>query len=474
MSVLLPIQIQLYCARFHILFNCFTGVVTPHIYPVHRERFISNFTSISGMDKETLKRLIILAQDREVGLVERELKLHYAGKINSIIGARRAGKTFFIYQNMNMLKRKKLRDRIIYINFEDERLLPIKKEELDLILEAYYELYPENKGKKIYIFFDEIQAVPYWEYFVRRLYEQENAEICITGSSSKLLSREIATQLRGRTLSYFIFPYSFREFLRAKGLELERHFEYKPQRYKIKKFLGEYIEFGGFPEIVDKDEMLKTKILQEYFDLIFYKDLVERYKIRNFDMVREMLLYLINNFSSYFSVNKYYNYLKSQGRKISKNTLFTYISYITDVNLIFLVPKYGKLKEQFANPKKVYVIDTGLINAVAFKISRDIGRLYENAVFIELKRRGKDVYYWKNKHECDFLIVENGNVKEALQVCFEISEENKEREINGLLEAMEKFGLKSGLIITDDLERKEEIRGRKIIYKPLWKWLLQK
>ena len=191
-------------------------------------------------------------------------------------------------------------------------------------------------------------------------------------------------------------------------------------------------------------------------------------------MVREMLLYLINNFSSYFSVNKYYKYLKSQGRKISKNTLFTYISYITDVNLLFLVPKYGKLKEQFANPKKVYVIDTGLINAVAFKVSRDIGRLYENAVFIELKRRGKDVYYWKNKHECDFLIVEKGRVKEALQVCFEISEENKEREINGLIEVMEKFNLKSGVIITDDLEGEEEIRGRKIIYKPLWKWLLQR
>ncbi|RMD86192.1 MAG: ATP-binding protein [Candidatus Dadabacteria bacterium] len=426
------------------------------------------------MDKETLKKLIILAQGRDVKLVQRDLEIHYTGKINSVIGPRRAGKTFFIYQNMNLLKRKNLKDRIIYINFEDERLLPIKKEELDLIFDAYYELYPENKGKKIYAFFDEIQAIPFWEYFIRRVYDQEDVEICITGSSSKLLSKEIATQLRGRTLTYFIFPYSFREFLKAKGVSLERHFEYKPQRYKIKKLFEEYIDFGGFPETVDKDSMLKTKILQEYFDLIFYKDLVERYKIRNFDAVKEMLLYLMNNFSSYFSTNKYYNHLKSQGRKISKNTLFTYLSYLTDINLLFLVPKYGKLKEQFANPKKVYVIDTGLINAVAFKVSKDLGRLYENAVFVELKRRGKEVYYWKNKYECDFLVKEKGKVKEVLQVCFEIREENKEREINGLIEAMEEFKLKEGLIITGDFEGEEKIKGKKIVYKPLWKWLLQR
>jgi hypothetical protein len=424
------------------------------------------------MDKETIKKLIILAQEQEVKLVERELEIRFAGKINSVVGPRRAGKTFFIYQNIDQLKAEN-RDRIIYLNFEDERLLPLKKQDLDLILEAYYELYPENKGEKLYVFFDEIQVAPYWQHFVRRLYDQENVEICITGSSSKLLSKEIATQLRGRTLTYFIFPYSFKEFLKAKGVVLERHFEYKPLLYKIKKLLTEYIEFGGFPEVTDKDALLKTKILQEYFDLVFYKDLVERYKIRNFDVVKEMQLYLVNSFSSYFSTNKYYKLLKSQGKRVSKNTLFTYISCIEDVNFVFLVPKYGKLKEQFANPKKVYVIDTGLINAIAFKVSRDIGRLCENAVFIELKRRDKEVYYWKNKYECDFLVKEGEKIKEVIQVCYEITEENKEREVNGIVEAMEEFKLKEGLVITGDFEGEEVIKDKKIVYKPLWKWLLE-
>ncbi|MCZ7372542.1 MAG: ATP-binding protein [Candidatus Methanoperedens sp.] len=424
------------------------------------------------MNKEIIKKLIILAQERDVTLVERDMEIRFAGKINSIIGPRRAGKTFFIYQKINQLKSKN-KDKIIYINFEDERLFPIKKEELDLILEAYYELYPENKGMKLYVFFDEIQEVPLWELFVRRLYDQEDVEICITGSSSKLLSREIATQLRGRTLTYFIYPLSFKEFLRAKGVTLERHFEYKSLRYQLKKLLQEYIEFGGFPEIVDKDQALKTKILQEYFDLIFYKDMVERYKIRNFGVVKEMLLYLVNTTSFYFSTNKYYNLLKSQGKKISKNTLFTYLSCITDINFMFLVPKYGKLKEQLANPKKVYVIDTGLVNAIAFKVSKDTGKLYENIVFIELKRRGKEIYYWKNKHECDFLIKEGEIIKEVIQVCFELTEENKEREINGINEAMEVFKLKEGLMITGDFEGEEAVNGKNLVYKPLWKWLLE-
>ena len=424
------------------------------------------------MNKEIIKKLIILAQERDVTLVERDMEIRFAGKINSIIGPRRAGKTFFIYQKINQLKSKN-KDKIIYINFEDERLFPIKKEELDLILEAYYELYPENKGMKLYVFFDEIQEVPLWELFVRRLYDQEDVEICITGSSSKLLSREIATQLRGRTLTYFIYPLSFKEFLRAKGVTLERHFEYKSLRYQLKKLLQEYIEFGGFPEIVDKDQALKTKILQEYFDLIFYKDMVERYKIRNFGVVKEMLLYLVNTTSFYFSTNKYYNLLKSQGKKISKNTLFTYLSCITDINFMFLVPKYGKLKEQLANPKKVYVIDTGLVNAIAFKVSKDTGKLYENIVFIELKRRGKEIYYWKNKHECDFLIKEGEKIKEVIQVCFELTEENKEREINGINEAMEEFKLKEGLMITGDFEGVEVVKGKNLVYKSLWKWLLE-
>ncbi len=424
------------------------------------------------MNKEILKKLILQAQEQDVQFIQRDLEIFSAGKINTIIGPRRAGKTFFMYQTMNQLKQNN-KERIIYLNFEDERLIPIQKEELDLILESYYELFPENHGKKIFMFLDEIQALPFWQLFIRRLSDQENVEIFITGSSSKLLSKEIATELRGRTLTYNMYPFSFTEFLRAKGIVLEKHYEYTPLRYKIRQLLEEYLEFGGFPEIADKDELLKVKILQEYFDLIFYKDLVERYKIRNFEAVKELLLFVINNFSSYFSVNKHYNLLKSQGKKISKNTLFTYLSFMGDINFLFLISKYGKLKEQFVNPKKIYVVDTGLINAVSFKVLANIGRLYENAVLVELKRRGNEVYYWKKKYECDFIVKEREKVVQAIQVCYEITRDNKNREINGIIEVIREFDLGEGLIITGDLEEDELVEGMKIHYKPLWKWLLQ-
>lgn len=424
------------------------------------------------MNKDALKNLILFNQERKIDLVERELKVDFVGKINSIIGPRRAGKTFFVYQLMNLLKDRGLAEKVVYINFEDERLWPIEKDKLRLILEAYYELYPENKGEKIYLFLDEIQNVPLWQKFVRRVYDQENVEICITGSSSKILSKEIATELRGRTLSYFVFPYSFKEFLKAKGIRIDRHFEYKPVSYEIKKMFEEYIKFGGFPEIADKDEGIKIKILQEYFDLILYKDMIERYQIRNIGVLKEMLQYMMGIFSSYFSVNKYYNLLKSQGRKISKSTLFEYASYIADINFIFLIPKYSSIKEQIANPKKVYIVDTGLINAISFRHTDDFGKFYENVVFIHLKRQGKEIYYWKNKYECDFLVKEGTKIREGIQVCYELSE-NKDRKVKGLIEAMDNLKFREGLIITRDEEGEEKVNGKKIKIIPLWKWLLE-
>ncbi|MDO9538066.1 MAG: ATP-binding protein [Thermoplasmata archaeon] len=422
------------------------------------------------MNRNVLKELIVQAQEMEIDIIERELKLLFTGRINAIIGPRRAGKTFFIYQAIAELKRAGQKDKIIYINFEDERLLPL--ENMDMIFDAYYELYPENIGKKLYLFFDEIQEAPAWQKFVRRLHERKKFEICITGSSSKLLSKEIATELRGRTLTHMILPYSFREFLTARNITIERNFEHGKGKFRVKSALLDYVQNGGFPEVVTADQPLKVKILQEYFNMIFYRDLVERYKIRNFDMVREMLLYLINNFALNFSMNKYHNLLGSQGKKIGKNSLFAYLAAAADVNLVFMIPKFGNLKNQMVNPKKVYVIDNGLVTAISSRFSPDKGRLYENLVLVELKRRNREVYYWKEKHECDFLVKEQGRIIEAIQVCYEITEENREREIAGLIEAMEKFNLKKGLIITADFEGEERIEGKDIRYEPLWKWLL--
>jgi len=423
------------------------------------------------MDKEVLKELIIQAQEMEIDIIERELEMQFVGRINAIIGPRRAGKTFFIYQTIAELKRAGHKDKIIYINFEDERLQPL--EDLDAIFNAYYELYPENTNQKLYLFFDEIHEAPSWQKFIRRLHERKEFEICITGSSSKLLSKEIATELRGRTLTHLILPYSFHEYLTARGISTERNFEHGKGKFKVKAALHDYVQNGGFPEVVTVDSPLKVKILQEYFDMIFYRDLVERYGIRNFDMVREMLLYLINNFALNFSMNKYHNLLTSQGRKIGKNSLFAYLAAAADVNLVFIISKFGNLKDQMVNPKKIYVVDNGLVTAVSSRVSPDTGRLYENLVLVELKRRNREVYYWKEKRECDFLVKERSGISEAIQVCYEITDENKEREIGGLLEAMERFDLKKGLIITADFEGEEQHNGKIIRYEPLWKWLLR-
>lgn len=425
------------------------------------------------MNKEVLKRLILETQERDVKLIKRDVKINFIKKINVIIGPRRAGKTFFLYQIMNDLRERGLKDRILYINFEDERLYPIKKDELQLILDSYYELFPENKRKKVYVFLDEIQLAPMWQKFIRRVNERENVEICVTGSSSKLLSKEIATELRGRTLTYFIYPYSFKEFLKSNGIKLEKHWEYKDVSYKIKKLLKEYITFGGFPETVNKPRNIKIKLLQEYYETIFYKDVVDRYKIKNFNVMRQLMKFLVTNFSNYFSMRSCYKFIKSEGIKISKNTLTSYLSYLEDCNFLFSAPKYSySLKEQIVNPKKIYMVDNGFITATAFSFSENLGRLYENVVFLELKRREMEIYYWKNKREVDFVIKEGPKIKGLIQVCCDI-QGSKKREVEGLLESMKKFRLRKGLIITKDYCSEEKIGSKKIVYRPLWRWILE-
>ncbi len=427
------------------------------------------------MEKEVVKRLIVQGQEKEVDMVRRSSELDFVGKINVVIGPRRAGKTYFIYQTMNDLKLKGFANRILYINFEDERLWPIEKEDLDEIFEAYYELYPENKDEKLYVFFDEIQEVPLWQKFVRRVHENNNIELCLTGSSSKLLSKEIATELRGRTLTYRILPFSFREFLAANGVELARNIEYSKQRFIIKKLFNEYLKFGGFPEIVDKKDDVKIRVLQEYFDVLFYKDLVERFKIRNEWVVKDLMHHITTNFGRLFSANAYYNLLTSKNLKISKNTVLEYLGYLEEIFYVFLVPRFSfSLKEQSVSPKKAYVSDNGFANAVAFQFSKNTGHFYENLVLVQLKRTDAKIYYWKKDNECDFIVKEKNKVVEAIQVCSDLHEKNKEREMAGLVEAMGALNLKKGTLITKEEEKEIRVKGKKITLIPLWKWLLSK
>ncbi|MCK4745063.1 ATP-binding protein [Candidatus Parcubacteria bacterium] len=431
------------------------------------------------MDKKNAFKIII-KEFHELKLPEikeRDLILpQKTSKIITLSGSRRAGKTYYFYQMIQKLKEKTDFSRIVYVNFEDDRLLPLTVKDLDDLIEAYFELYPENKYKKTYLFFDEIQNIDNWELFIRRIYDKEKIKIFLTGSSSKLLSKEIATSLRGRTLNYQIFPLSFQEFLKFKDVKIGKNFVYSQVRFKIKKLFQEYAVFGGFPEIVLENDDLKMAVLKNYYDLIIYRDLAERFSIRNTDFLKSLSKYLLTNFSALFSINAYYKNLEKSSRP-AKETVFEYLSYLQEIELIFLLPIFSySLKIQQVNPKKNYVIDNGLRNAVSFRFSQDFGRLLENLVFIELKRRNKEIYYYKQKKECDFIVMNNLKASQAIQVTQELNKNNKEREVNGLIEAMREYHIKQGLILVQDLKERaeEKINGRKIEFVPLWEWLLKK
>jgi hypothetical protein len=403
-------------------------------------------------------------------LYERKLTIPETQKVISLIGLRRAGKTFYFYQLINNLIEDSINpSQILYINFEDDRILPLNVKELNTILEAYYELYPENTSETLYLFFDEIQNIDNWELFIRRVHDKKNARIYITGSSSKLLSKEIATSLRGRTLSYYLFPLSFEEFLRFRQVTLNKDFEYTDARFKVKKLFSEYLVGGGFPEVVLEAEELRQDILRNYFEMFIYRDLVERFSIRNTSLLKSLVKFLITNIGTTFSVNSFYRTIKKD-MPVGKDTLMEYLSYLEDINLVYLVPIFSySLKKQQVNPRKVYCIDNGLRNAVSFMFSKDEGRLAENLVFLELKRRSKEPYYWKNKGEVDFVVKDRDSSLTAINVSY--TDDIDERETKALLEFADEFSpkVKELILLTKDLEKTE---GRiKII--PLWKWLMR-
>lgn len=412
--------------------------------------------------KELIKTMI--ADFHKLGIPEfkkRELDVPInSGKIITLIGPRRAGKTYMMFQIMSKIS--DITD-ILYVNFEDERL-ELGPGDLNLIIESYFELYPNKK--KIYFFFDEIQEVKKWEKFVRRVYDTISKDIFITGSSSKLLSKEIATSLRGRTITYQIFPLSFKEYLDFKGIEKDMYST--RGKSKILSAFENYLERGGFPETVDKNREFSDKILQNYFEVMLYRDLIERYQIGNMVALKFFIKKLIGNSAKDLSVHKIFNELKSQGIKISKDNLYGFLDYCEDSFILIILYIFSEsITKQIA--KKAYSIDVGLSQILSFTLSKDKGRLLENVVLLELKQKDRKVYFFKEKYECDFLIKQKGRIIQAIQVCLNLNDENREREINGLKEAMKRFKLKGGLILTLN----QEAKMGNIVMIPAWKWLLK-
>ena len=385
-------------------------------------------------------------------------------------GPRRSGKTYLMYMGIKeLLARKEDKNSILYVNFEDSRLLGAMSQDLNTLLEVFFEICPD-RNDKTWVFLDEIQVIPDWERFVRTLVDMENVNVFVTGSSSKLMSKEIATSMRGRSLTYNVYPFSFAEVLKAGKLEYEEYLS-SAQMGEIIQKLEDYVRYGGFPETVRYREEW-DRILSEIVDVTIFRDIVERYDVKNIKMLKLFLNAIFN--SKEFSIHKFYNFLKSQGYKVSKNTLYTYFGYFEDSFIVFPLKRFSySYKNIESSISKIYLVDNGLLSLQGI---RDYGRLIENIVFIELKRRSKgDLFYYKSTsgREIDFIIKEGKKVSELIQVCYMLDDfVTKEREIKALLQGSEELQCDNLLIITWDYEAVEIVSGKNVRYVSLCKWLL--
>jgi predicted AAA+ superfamily ATPase len=394
-------------------------------------------------------------------------------KINEILvvsGVRRSGKSTLVLQFCKSLIESGVRkEDILIVNLEDPRFKQLDLQLLNEIYETY--LTQLNPSKEHYVVLDEVQVVKQWEKYARFLHENRKAHVIVTGSSSKLLSSEYATVLAGRHVDMQVYPLSFKEFLRFKGVDIKTNIEIISKRHQIKRLMQEYLKWGGFPKpTLLKKEKEKKDELYGYFRDIMTKDVAMRYKVKDIGKLEELAKYYLSNIASLQSFNNIKKFLD-----ISLDSVERFSTYFSNAYLLFFVKKFSySVKQQILNPRKVYCIDTGLRKVAGFVFMEDLGKLMENTVFVELMRKGKQVFYWKNKGEVDFVIKGDKKVEKLIQVCYDAEDpKTKEREVNALLEAMKFFKLRTGVIVTWDYEDEERINGKKISYIPIWKWLLQ-
>lgn len=425
------------------------------------------------MNAETLKKIIVDQKEeverifREEKIIEREFLTTWKSSMESnlikvVTGVRRTGKSIF---SMQLLERK----QYAYINFDDERLAGIDTEDLNLVLQAFYELYGDIK----YVFLDEIQNIDGWELFVNRLHRM-GLNIVVTGSNANLLSRELASHLTGRHIPIEIYPFSFREFLDFEGFKIKESLYSTKQKSILIKKLRDYIEWGGFPESV-KDRDNAKLYLSTLYSTILSKDIVSRYNLRYVQTLKEIANYLISNFSQPMSYHKLKNIFEMGSTHTAKN----YTSYLEETYMVYLLSKFSfKHKEVLASPKKAYVIDTGLINALTFRMSENMGRLMENVVLVELLRKSTEleIYYWKDyqQREVDFVVKQGTGIIQLIQVTYADAEsEINQRETKALVRASDELKCKNLVCITWDYEEDIQVDNKTIRCVPLWKWLIQ-
>ncbi|MDI6792689.1 MAG: ATP-binding protein [bacterium] len=433
------------------------------------------------MEKDKLKELIIEHKERfltKKDLIKRKIQANINSylkhrEIIVITGIRRGGKSSL----MKLIADDLVEEfnvpvsNILYLNFEDERFIEFEVKDFNQLHEIFLEIY-NPKGRK-YFFLDEIQNIVGWERWVNRLYEFEDIKIFVTGSNSTILSSEISTALTGRNRQLTNWPFSFREFLSLKNYSIdEKDFYLRERRVEIKNLFKEYLRLGGFPEVLKIDDIT---LLEQYFKDILYRDVVARYSIRNIKEIKELSLFLSSNIGTIQSCKNLRDLI---GVK-SVNTVKNYLEILENVFLFFRLNLFDySIKRQIYNPSKIYSIDPALSNSIAFKFSRNIGHIYENLVFVELKRRDKDIFYWKSKsgekgEEVDYVIKRGMQIEEAIQVSFNLSSpKTKEREVKSLVLAKSELGVNYLTIITEDEEGEEKSGQARIRIIPLWKWLL--
>ena len=389
-----------------------------------------------------------------MSLHERSLQLPLnKQRIVTVTGVRRCGKSSLLHLTINRLLASGVdKEQILYIGFDDERLANMDVSDFDEILQAYRLMYPDRPLSSVYMFFDEIQIVKGWELFVLRVYKSYCKNVYVTGSTAQMLSGEMSSALRGWPDEYTVYPLSFKEFIAFKGVKANRYTE--EGAALMANMFKSYLLTGGFPQAVLANvETERVKLLQAYFNTMLFRDMIEHYNISaSPSVVRYFLKRVFNNITKPSSVNNIYNDLKSQGLKLSKDSLYQWLDYACNIFLLHKVPKYSKsIIKQSTSLSKYYVVDFALAKSVLLPQSEEKGKALENAVYMHLARHlneNEQIYYFNEGAECDFVIANDEGVKELIQVCWELDEFNTPRECGGLCAASAATGCKKASIVT--------------------------
>jgi predicted AAA+ superfamily ATPase len=401
------------------------------------------------------------------------------GKAHAVIGMRRVGKTTFLLQLQAECRKTLPPEPAIYISFDDDRIMDLPSGQLSELLEEYYRRFPELRGKEtVHWYLDEVQLVKGWERFVRRALDSEQVKMVVSGSSARLLSREIHTSLRGRSVETVIRPFSFREFLRHRGEEPQRpgNLLTATERSFVEKRFREYLQQGGFPEVQGLSTPLRVELLQGYVNIVVFRDILERYGITQVAALRWLVRQCLRNPAGALSVHRLYRDLRAQGHAVSKDALHTMFGYLSDAFLISAVPLSTESeRKRNSNPRKIYPVDPAFIHAFDSGGRTNVGRALETVVLIELERRRAEIGYVKTPSgfEVDFHTHFPDGREELIQVCADLSsEETGERELRALQEASREHPRAGKRVLLLDHEQSRQSQSPSVTFQPVYEWLL--